>query len=255
MPRIALGIEYDGTAYMGWQRLSHGPSVQLTLERALSRIANEPVQLFCAGRTDSGVHASMQVAHFDTQAIRPDHGWVLGCNATIPDDISILWAKPVEDSFHARFSARGRSYRYTVMNRWPRPALLARTLTWEKRPLDAEKMHRAAQSLLGEHDFSSFRASRCQSKTPIKTIDQIRVQRQGNRVEMYIHANAFLHHMIRNIMGVLLPVGRGEQPVEWVEQVLAARDRRCAGKTAPAFGLVFLGPDYEEKYELPTVEV
>jgi tRNA pseudouridine38-40 synthase len=252
--RIALGIEYDGTDFLGWQRLSHGASVQASLERALSFVAAEPIEVTCAGRTDAGVHGRCQVAHFDTQVQRDMRSWVLGTCSNLPTGVAVLWAQPVPEAFHARFSARSRRYRYTILNRTIRPALDARYVTWERHPLDAQLMHAAAQALIGEHDFSAFRAVSCQAAHARREVKALQVRRDGAQVIVEIEANAFLHHMVRNIVGSLLPVGRGEQPVDWVEALLAGRNREVAGPTAAASGLTFIGPRYERHWNLP-VEV
>lgn len=250
--RIALGIEYDGTDFFGWQRLTEGPSVQGAVEEALSKVAAHPVLVSCAGRTDAGVHGRCQVVHFDTDARRELRGWVLGACSNLPASVAVLWAQPVPDSFHARFSARSRRYRYHILNRPVRAALDARYVTWERLPLDGQRMHEAAQSLLGEHDFSAFRALSCQAPHPRRSVLEISVRREGEHVMLEIEANAFLHHMVRNIAGSLLLVGRGEQPVEWMAELLAGRDRQVAGPTAPASGLTFIGPRYEAHWGLPT---
>ena len=249
--RIALGIEYDGTDFSGWQRLSHGETVQARVEEALSFVAAEPVEVVCAGRTDAGVHARCQVVHFDTQAQRSERGWMLGSNSRLPPNVAVRWARPVADDFHARFGARARRYRYEILNRPVRAALDARYVTWERVPLDAQAMHAAAQALLGEHDFSAFRTVACQARNPLRNVHEISVTRDGERVVMQIQANAFLHHMVRNIVGSLLPVGRGEQPPAWIAQLLAGRDRALAGPTAPPQGLAFLGPLYPRESGLP----
>lgn len=249
--RIALGIEYDGTDFLGWQRLSHGPTVQGAVEAALADIAAAPVQVICAGRTDAGVHARNQVIHFDTQAQRTMRGWTLGTNSRLPSAIAVRWARPVSDEFHARFSARARRYRYTILNRSARPALEARYVCWERTPLDAVAMHAAAQCLIGEQDFSAFRTAACQARSPKRCVQAISVAREGDRVVIDIQANAFLHHMVRNIAGSLRVVGRREQPPEWIAQLLAGRDRALAGPTSAAQGLVFLGPLYPAEFGLP----
>lgn len=249
--RLALGIEYDGTDFLGWQRLSHGPSVQATLEAALGFVADHPVEVTCAGRTDAGVHARCQVVHFDTVAERSMRGWVLGTCARLPRSVAVLWAQPVDDGFHARFGARARRYRYDILNRPVRAALDARYVTWERQALDADAMHAAAQALLGEHDFSAFRAISCQARHARRNVHAIDVHRDGDRVHVDIEANAFLHHMVRNIVGSLLPIGRGERPVEWIAQLLAGRNREVAGPTAPPTGLCFLGPRYPRECGLP----
>jgi tRNA pseudouridine38-40 synthase len=249
--RHALGIEYDGSGFLGWQRHHGGPTVQAAVEAALGFVADQPVEVTCAGRTDSGVHAACQVAHFDTGVDRPARAWLMGGNTRLPDSVRILWCQPVEAEFHARYAARARSYRYTILNRPIPPAMQHQFLSWERQPLDADAMHRAAQALLGEHDFSAFRTSQCQARHPRREVQRVSVRREDDRVVMEITANAFLHHMVRNIVGSLLPVGRGEQPVEWLHALLEGRDRTVAGPTAPAAGLVFLGPRYPVDWRLP----
>ncbi|HRQ65632.1 MAG TPA: tRNA pseudouridine(38-40) synthase TruA [Xanthomonadaceae bacterium] len=249
--RIALGIEYDGTGYLGWQRLSHGSTLQAAVEQAVSFVADHPVQVTCAGRTDAGVHARCQVVHFDTDAARSPRAWALGCSSRLPNDIAVVWACPVADDFHARFRAVRRAYRYAILNRPVRPALEARFVAWERLPLDAERMHEAAQALVGEHDFSAFRSIACQAHHPRRTVYRLEVRRQGEQVLVEVEANAFLHHMVRNIIGTLLPVGRGERQPAWVAEVLAGGDRTLAGPTAEARGLTFLGPRYPAGSGLP----
>lgn len=249
--RIALGIEYDGTDFLGWQRLTHGSTVQGALEKALSFVAAHPVDVTCAGRTDAGVHGRCQVVHFDTSAQRDPRGWVLGACANLPHSVAVLWAQDVPEDFHARFSARSRRYRYRILNRPVRAALDARYVTWERLPLDAARMHEAAQALVGEHDFSAFRAVSCQAAHARRQVLAVSVRREEDQVIVEIEANAFLHHMVRNIVGSLLPVGRGEQPVAWVGELLAGRNREVAGPTAPSSGLTFLGPRYESHWGLP----
>ena len=250
MPRFALALEYDGTAYCGWQTQVDSPSVQAALEAALSTVADHPVEVVTAGRTDTGVHATSQVVHFDSTVDRGERGWLLGANTRLPDDIGTLWIKRVPDDFHARFSATARSYRYLILNRASRPALERNRACWMRKPLDHERMHSAAQSLIGTHDFSSYRAAECQSKTPIRRMEKIDVTRQGDYVAIQVTANAFLHHMVRNIAGVLLAVGKGDRPVEWAQTVLDARDRRSGGVTAPPQGLYLIGVRYPESYGL-----
>ncbi len=253
MARIALGIEYDGTAYSGWQLQSHARSVQGELEHALSVVADHPVQLTAAGRTDAGVHALAQVAHFDTTSARPEQAWILGGTAESSSDISVLWAREVTEEFHARFSALSRSYLYRIVNRRVRPALDRVRACWVRRPLDADAMNAAAQALLGEHDFSAFRAAECQSSTPMRRVTSVTVRRdEGDRVEIAITANAFLHHMVRNIAGTLIAVGVGDRPPEWVARVLDGRDRTQAGATAPPQGLYFAGVEYDAGFGLPS---
>ncbi|MBC7984859.1 MAG: tRNA pseudouridine(38-40) synthase TruA [Candidatus Obscuribacterales bacterium] len=251
MPRIALVLEYDGSAYRGWQSQPDAPSVQAEVERALSFVANHPVQVITAGRTDSGVHACMQVVHFDTTAERGSRAWILGSRSELPKDISVSWAKVVSDSFHARYSAIARSYRYLILNRTERPALERNRVCWTRRSLDAQRMHVAAQCLVGEHDFSSLRAAECQSHSPIRRLESIAVTRVGDYLAIDVTANAFLQHMVRNIAGMLLAIGVGDNPVEWAAAVLAARDRRLAGVTAPPQGLYLVGVRYPEEFALP----
>ena len=244
--RIALGIEYDGTDFFGWQRLKEGPSVQGRLERALSRVANHPVEVSCAGRTDAGVHGRCQVVHFDTPAQRDMRGWVLGSCSNLPDSMAVLWAQPVADDFHARYAARSRRYRYRILNRPVRAALEARYVTWERLPLDAERMHQAAQALLGLHDFSAFRALSCQAKHPHRTVLSVDVRRDGEYVTLEIEANGFLHHMVRNLVGAMLDVGRGYTSASAIPAMIAARARAAAGPTAPARGLFMHSVEYPE---------
>ncbi len=249
--RWALGVEYDGRGLLGWQRQKDGPSVQGHLEAALGFVANHSVELTCAGRTDAGVHATAQVVHFDTPSRRDTHAWVLGANSRLPDGIAVTWARPVADDFHARFGAFGRRYRYVIANRAVRPALEAGRVSWWRRPLDASRMHDAGQVFVGEHDFTSLRAAACQAKSAVRQVHSLAVVRRGAHVVLDIHANAFLHHMVRNIAGVLLAVGDGRAEVDWPVKVLAARDRRASGITAPAGGLYFVHVDYPGEFELP----
>lgn len=249
--RYALGIEYDGTDFLGWQRLSHGPTVQAALEAALGFVAATPIEVTCAGRTDSGVHAYGQVAHFDSEVVRAPYAWMMGANSRLPTAAAVRWVQPVDPAFHARYGAIARRYRYRVLNRQPRPALNARYVAWERRPLDAERMHRAAQALVGEHDFSAFRTAQCQAKHPRRCVHAIAVRRHDDEVQIEVQANAFLHHMVRNIVGSLLPIGYGEQAENWMATLLRGRDRGEAGPTAPAQGLCFLGPVYPAEFGLP----
>jgi tRNA pseudouridine38-40 synthase len=252
MPRIALGIEYDGTAYAGWQQQAHSPSIQGELQAALAGVAGHPVGLTAAGRTDAGVHALAQVAHFDTTAQRPEQAWSLGGTAGAADDLSILWACEVPDRFHARHAALSRTYLYRVLNRRVRPALERHRACWVRRPLDAPAMHRAAQRLLGERDFTSFRAAECQSATPMRRLVATGVERCGDELRITVQANAFLHHMVRNIAGSLLLVGSGQRPEDWLVEVLEARDRTLAGPTAPPQGLYFAAVEYPAEFALPS---
>lgn len=252
--RVVLGLEYDGSRFFGFQRQRQQPTVQEVLENAVARVADHPVTIHCAGRTDTGVHAVCQVVHFDADVERSERTWVLGCNSHLPDGASVLWARLVEPGFHARFSARGRTYRYRILNRWTRPGLLAGRISWERRILDAGSMHEAAQALVGEHDFSSFRAPGCQARHAVRTMRCVAVERQGNEVVIEITANAFLYHMVRNIAGTLIEVGVGKRPPAWVGEVLAQRRRAVAGVTATADGLYFVGVDYPDFPDLPTHE-
>ena len=250
--RYALSIEYNGAGYHGWQAQQPGVrSVQETLEAALSKVANESIRVMCSGRTDTGVHGSNQVVHFDTTVKRSSKAWVYGTNTNLPDDIAVRWAVPVSDDFHARYSAIARRYRYVIYNQRIRPALMHDQLTWYDQLLDADKMHQAVQLLLGENDFSSFRAAGCQSNTPWRNIEEAKVFRHGSLVIMEIRANAFVHHMIRNIVGALLPIGSGEKPVEWMGELLALRDRTQGGVTAKPNGLYFVEAIYPDEFELP----
>lgn len=249
--RLALGVEYDGSAYRGWQTQSHAPSVQDTIEDALSYVADHRVRVICAGRTDSGVHATGQVVHFDTTAVRRMRSWTLGANANLPDDVSVTWICPVGETFHARFDAVARQYRYVILNRLVRPALLRRRVSWEHDPLDVQLMAKAAVCLVGEHDFSSFRAVACQARHPVRTVHSLTVGRSGDFVYLDILANGFLHHMVRTIAGTLMAVGRGERPAAWVREVLDARNRTSGGATAPPDGLYLVGVKYPESSDLP----
>ncbi|WP_050757996.1 tRNA pseudouridine(38-40) synthase TruA [Bermanella marisrubri] len=251
--RFVAGVEYNGALFKGWQKQKHyaGPSVQEALEKAISRVANHTVDVVCAGRTDAGVHASAQVIHFDTSAVRDERAWKLGINTNLPDGVCVNWIMPAPQDFHARFSAVARRYRYFIMNKQVKPGLMHDGVSWWRRPLDAEKMHEAAQYLLGEHDFTSFRAKDCQARHAVRTMKYISVKRLNDWVIVEVCANAFLYHMVRNIVGVLLPIGEGKKPVEWCEQVLAAQDRRQAGVTAPGEGLYFVNVEYPEYPHLP----
>ncbi len=253
--RIALGIEYDGSAFHGWQFQSHDPAtVQQQLETALSRIAAQPIRTICAGRTDAGVHATAQVVHFNTTSVRDNRAWVLGTNTQLPPEIRVCWAKTVTEEFHARFSATGRHYTYVIANRSVRPAIMSRQLSWQCLPLNVEKMQQGAAFLVGKHDFTSYRAVHCQAKNPVRTIHQLEIQRRGELVIINIHANAFLHHMVRNIAGVLMTIGSGKESPEWAKQVLDVRDRRQGGVTAPPHGLYLVGIDYPEHFKLPELD-
>jgi tRNA pseudouridine38-40 synthase len=248
--RIAAGVEYLGSRYRGWQLQPDVPTIQGKVEKALGRIADRPVHVVCAGRTDAGVHAVGQVVHFDTAAERGETAWVFGANSDLPGDISLRWARPVGEAFHARFSARARRYRYIIHNARSRSATLAESAAWFRQPLDSELMHAAGQSLLGEHDFSAFRAAGCQARTPWRHVYAVSAHRCGDLVIVDVEANAFLHHMVRNIAGVLLAIGCGEQPMAWANFVLHSRDRRCGGVNAPARGLYFKQVLYPATYGL-----
>ena len=250
--RIALGVEYDGSRFHGWQTQQKGVrTVQEVLEEALSRVADHPLSVTCAGRTDTGVHASEQVVHFDTSARRAPHGWVMGANVGLPGDVAVLWATEVADDFHARFRATRRTYRYWILNRLSRPALFARRVTWIHRPLDAALMHRSGQVLVGRHDFTSYRTVHCQAKSPVRTLHHLRVERQGDLVCLEVSADGFLHHMVRNIAGVLIAIGAGEQHPDWAAEVLEHRDRTLGGVTAAPEGLYFHHVDYAKEFRLP----
>lgn len=253
--KIALGIQYDGSHYFGWQRQQSVDSVQARLESALSVVANEPISVFCAGRTDAGVHATGQVIHFETQAQRSDSAWTMGVNSHLPANIAVRWALPVEASFHARFSATARRYRYVIYNHRYRPAILAKGISHYHLPLNENLMHQAAQYLLGENDFSSFRAAQCQSLTPWRNIHHIEVSRQGEYVIVDIKANAFVHHMVRNIVGSLLEVGAGNQSPQWIDDLLKAKDRTQAAATAKPEGLYLVQVDYPLEYQIPKCDL
>jgi tRNA pseudouridine38-40 synthase len=252
MARIAVGIEYHGGAYHGWQSQTGAVSIQAEVQRALSAVANHPVQLTCAGRTDAGVHALGQVAHFDTSAERAEVAWVLGANVALPADISIRWARVVPEQFHARFSARARTYRYLILNRRTRSALTAGRALTVHRPLNAVSMSEAAALLVGEHDFSAFRAAECQARNPVRELRALRVKREGEWLVVEATANAFLHHMVRNMVGLLLAVGRGDVRVQRAADQLASRDRASGEATAPAHGLYFWNVQYPSGFGLDT---
>ena len=250
--RIALGIEYDGTAYNGWQRQKSGIGVQEVVEAALARVADHPLEVTCAGRTDTGVHASGQVVHFDTEAERSERGWVLGANSNLPPDVSVSWAQEVSESdFHARYSATSRSYRYVILNRFARSALSRNRAWWVHRPLDEARMLAAGQALVGEHDFSAFRAAGCQAKSTSRNVLSLDVSRTGDLVVIDITANAFLQHMVRNITGVLAEIGSGDREPDWAREVLESRDRTRGGVAAPPQGLTLVSVAYPANFGLP----
>lgn len=250
MKRIILGIEYNGSSFAGWQWQPAIRTIQQELEIALSKVADCPITVICAGRTDAGVHAFEQIVHFDADVHRDLHAWVLGGNSHLPNDVRILWAKTAVDDFHARYSAIARFYRYIILNRPANSALLYKQTTWCYPALDAQIMNQAAQSLIGEHDFSSFRAQGCQSKSPFRIVHFIDVNRDGEKVTIDICANAFLHHMVRNIAGVLMEIGMGKKPAEWTQDLLAIKSRQFGGVTAPPHGLFLAGVYYPERYGL-----
>ena len=251
--RIALGIEYDGTPFSGWQAQQEGvETIQGYVEQALSQVADHPVRVFCAGRTDTGVHATGQVIHFDSPAIRDMRSWVYGANANLPKGVAITWAKPVDEAFHARFSATRRRYRYVIFCRPVRPTFMAYRVSWSYRELDLDRMVQAAGYLVGEHDFSSYRALGCQAKSPVRTLYQLGVTGQGAFIFLDLEANGFLHHMVRNIAGVLMTIGSGEQAPAWAEEVLHYRDRTLGGVTAPPHGLYLVGVTYPDHYQIPS---
>lgn len=249
--KIALGVEYKGTNFHGWQSQKNEiRTVQDCVELALSKIANHPIRVFCAGRTDTGVHAKEQIIHFETNIQREEKAWVLGGNAHLPNDVSLLWAKVVDNDFHARFDAVARKYKYHIINHKIRPSILNGLALWEPRKLDLAKMQEATKTLLGEHNFSAFRSSVCQAKSPIKTIEKIELKLENEQIVLTIKANAFLHHMVRNIVGTLLKVGRDEKPVLWVKEVLGSQDRKQAGMTAPPEGLYFIKAFYPNLFNI-----
>lgn len=249
--RIALGLEYDGSRFLGWQTQPEGGAVQDALEPALATIGGEAIVVTCAGRTDRGVHAREQVVHFDTQAERPDSAWVRGVNALLPESVAVLWARRVEAEFHARYGARSRTYRYVLLNRAVRPALAARHVGWFHAPLDVAAMRSAGAFLVGEHDFSAFRSSECQAKSPVRTLHSLEIERLGERIDFVIRANAFLHHMVRNIVGMLLYVGSGKHAPGWAGELLASRNRALAAPTFQAEGLYLEKVEYEKRWSLP----
>ncbi|THB69399.1 MAG: tRNA pseudouridine(38-40) synthase TruA [Gammaproteobacteria bacterium] len=250
--KLAACVEYDGTDFHGWQTQSSGcRTVQSEIEAAISKVANEPVAVTCSGRTDKGVHGFGQVIHFETNAIRDERSWTLGITTNLPRDIGVSWVMPVKDDFNARFSALSRRYRYVIYQSMVRPSILRHRVCWSCRRLDAMLMHKGAQHLLGEHDFSSFRAAECQAAHPLRDMQFVDVSSEGDYIYIDIQANAFLHHMVRNIAGVLIQVGEGRQDSPWVKQVLEARDRTAADITAPAQGLYFVSVKYPDEYLIP----
>jgi tRNA pseudouridine38-40 synthase len=249
--RIALGVEYDGSAYCGWQTQPSGCGVQDALERALSQIADQGIEVQCAGRTDAGVHALGQVVHFDTEARRPIAAWVRGVNALLPHSIAVTWSREVDSAFHARSCARGRAYTYLLLNRPERPGLHHDHLGWHHHRLELESMRQAAAHLLGVHDFSAFRAAECQARSPVKELRRLDIERKGEMVIFQLAADAFLHHMVRNIVGCLVKVGNGTRPPDWLKVVLEGRDREHAAPTFAANGLYLTGVEYDARWGLP----
>ena len=254
MVRVALGLEYDGRHFCGWQTQPDGCAVQDVLETALRQIAGEAIKVASAGRTDTGVHALAQVVHFDTAAQRPQSAWVRGANALLPPSVAVCWAREVAPTFHARFSAQARRYRYLLLNRPTRPALAAGRVGWFHAPLDIEHMQQAANLLIGEHDFSAFRAAECQAKTPVRTLTELSIQRQNDCIIFDLRANAFLHHMVRNIVGALVYVGKGKHAPAWVAELLQARDRKIAAPTFAPDGLYLSGVEYEAHWGIPPLD-
>ena len=249
--RIAMGVEYDGSAFSGWQTQHHARSVQQCLEQAISAVAAHRIRVHCAGRTDAGVHGLGQVVHFDTTAERSERSWVLGTNANLPDDVAVRWARPVSSAFHARFKATGRHYRYLILCRPTRSALWRGRAVWTHRPLDLERMRQAAGPLVGQHDFTSFRALACQAKSPLRTIRYLAFERRDDLIELRVGADGFLHHMVRNLAGVLMAIGRGDAEIGWTSELLALRDRARGGVTAPPQGLYLARVDYPAVFDLP----
>lgn len=251
--RFAAGIEYDGASFCGWQRQATGVSIQGCVEAALSKVANHPISITCAGRTDRGVHALQQLIHFDTDALRMPRSWMLGANVNLPPTIRLIWIKRVKDEFHARFSAVARAYRYVIYCNTVPSAILHKKVTWTYATLDVGKMQKAAKFLVGTHDFSAFRSAACQAKNPIKTIHRLQVSSLPPFITIDIEADGFLHHMVRNMAGVLMTIGRNIKPPLWAREVLDTKDRKKGGKTAPADGLYFVGIRYGAEFALPTL--
>ncbi len=252
--RIALALEYDGSRFLGWQTQPGGGTVQDALEAAVSTIAGSQVQVTCAGRTDRGVHARQQVVHFDSATMRPESAWVRGVNALLPESVAVQWAHVAADQFHARYSAVSRTYRYVLLNRPVRPALAARYAGWFHLPLEVAAMRDAARLLLGVHDFSAFRSAECQAKTPVRTLHTLEIDARGERIDFVLSANAFLHHMVRNIVGLLVYVGKGKHPPAWAGEVLASRERARAAPTFAAQGLYLEKVQYEARWGLPATQ-
>lgn len=252
--RLALGLQYDGAAFCGWQTQRSGCAAQDVVEGALAQFAGQPVGTICAGRTDAGVHATYQVVHFDTGIDRPLDSWVRGVNRWLPTALAVRWARSVDAEFHARFSARARRYDYWLLNDAVRAPLLARRVGWVFRPLDLDSMRAAADPLMGVHDFSSFRSAECQAASPVRELRALDISASGRLIRLRFVANAFLHHMVRNLVGTLIYVGLGRRPVSWAGELLAARDRRLAAPTCSAAGLYLTAVDYDSVFELPPPE-
>ena len=253
--RIALGVEYDGSRFCGWQLQDGVRTVQGELEAALEKVANQqPIRVITAGRTDTGVHASGQVVHFDSDIARPDRSWSLGTTRYLPEDVAVLWARHVSDDFHARFSAIERRYRYIILNRKVRPTYLNKRVSWDYRRLDVERMRLAAQPLLGKHDFNAYRAVACQAKSPERDLRELSIHRQGDFIIIDARADGFLHHMVRNLVGVLSSIGAGEQDITWAREVLETRDRTCGGVTATPHGLYLKAIEYPEHFGIPDID-
>lgn len=256
LTRIAIGLKYQGAAYCGWQKqANNNKTIQFEVERALSKVANEPISVVCAGRTDAGVHATCQIIHFDTQAKRSDYSWLMGVNSDLPDDVRVVWVKEVPDEFHARFDALERTYQYYICNRKIHSPFINDTVTWHGVPLDETRMQAAANHLIGTHDFNAYRASSCQAHSPVRTIKSLDVTRDGDFIVITVTANAFLHHMIRNIAGVLMLIGEGKRDVGWSLEILKGKDRTLSAKTARPKGLYLTSIVYDNSYNLPQMAV
>lgn len=249
--RIALGLEYDGAAFCGWQTQPGGCGVQDHLQAALSKLADEPIEVTAAGRTDTGVHASAQVVHFDTNATRDENAWVRGTNSSLPGSVRVLWSSPVKEDFHARYSARSRTYRYLLLDDGVAPAILRSRVGWYHKPLDVLAMQEALKAVVGEHDFSAFRDAQCQAKSPFRNLHEAVVERRATLIVFTFRANAFLHHMIRNLVGSLVYVGAAKQRPEWIAELLATKDRRNAAPTFAPDGLYLAGVEYDPAFGLP----
>ncbi len=252
--RIALGVEYDGSQYHGWQAQTGLRTVQKILEDALTKLADKDISVVCAGRTDTGVHATNQIIHFDYEKERAIRSWVHGANSFLPKDVCVKWGREMPDHFHARYSALSRRYRYVIYNAQIRPALLRSSVTWQYRQLNHRAMQEASQYLIGENDYTSFRSIECQSDTPMRNVHQLQVTRTGDLIMIDITANAFLHHMVRNIAGVLIAVGSGKKPVAWVQEVLQAKDRRLGAETAPPYGLYLVAVYYPKEFGVVEID-